>query len=173
MGGMDVTPSVGAQLAFQGEIFINPPVTRQWVSVKVFTLGAEVDDQSALAAMIGHVQYLDSYAGPWDVVDKHGPYWLHAITPQIFTVADPAEAQALIRTWAGYYVRWHDADREAMDREVYARLQRATVIYQLPDIRATVAQHDWGEVVGGDGFHEFVIIDRDRGRLTLIVASDD
>jgi hypothetical protein len=73
-------------------------------------------------------------------VDKHGRYWLHAIIPQTFTIAEPAEAEALIRTWAGYYVRWNDADRE-----VYARLQRATVTYQLPDIRAT-AQHDWGRL---------------------------
>jgi hypothetical protein len=166
--------AVEEQLVYQGEIFINPPVTRQWVSIKVFALPADIDDQSALAAMIAHVRYRDSYAGTGDqdMVDKHGPYWLGAITPQTFTVADPTEAQALIRTWAGYYVRWHDADREAMDREVYARIQRASVIYQLPDIRAT-AQHDWGEVVGGDGFHEFVVIGRAAGELALIVASDD
>lgn len=163
-----------AQLVYQREIFINPPVTRQWVSIKVFVLAAEVDDQSALAAMIGDVQYHDSYAGSWDTdtVDKHGPYWLHAITPETFTVANSAEVEALIRTWAEYYVPWHDADRQVMDREVYARIQRATVTYQLPDIRAA-AQHDWGEIVGGDGFHEFVIIDRAAGELALVVASDD
>ncbi|QIV79881.1 hypothetical protein [Mycolicibacterium frederiksbergense] len=172
MGEMTVTPSSAGQLVYQGEIFINPPVTRQWVSVKVFTLGAAVDDQSALAAMIAHGQYLDSYAGPWDVVDKHGPYWLRAITPQTFTVADSAAAEALIRNWAEFYVRWHDADREAVNREVNSRLRRATAIYQLPDIRAT-AQHDWGEIVGSDGFHEFVIVDRAVGELALVVASDD
>jgi hypothetical protein len=163
------------QLVYQREIFINPPVTRQWVDIKVFSLPAHVDDQSALALMIAHVRYRDSYAGTWDtdMVDKHGPYWLRAITPQTFAVADPAEVEALIRTWAEYDVRWHDADRDAMEREVYARIQRATAIYQLPDIRA-IAQHDWGGTVGSStGFHEFVVIDRTDGELALVVASDD
>ena len=35
------------------------------------------------------------------------------------------------------------------------------------------AKHDWGDVVGRMGFHEFVVIDRSTRHLTLIVASDD
>lgn len=162
------------QLVYQRRIFVNPAVTRQWVSIKVFALPADVDDRSALAAMIAHARYRDSYAGTGDtdMVDKHGPYWLSAITPEAFVVADPVAVDTVIRTWAGYYVPWPAADREAMDREVYARIQHATVIYQLPDIRAT-AQHDWGEIVGSDGFHEYVTIDRATGELALVVASDD
>jgi hypothetical protein len=162
------------QLVYQGTVFINPPVTRQWVDIKVFALPVDVDDRTALALMISHVRYRDSYASAefQDAKTIHGPYRLNAITVDTFTVADPAEVEALIRTWAEYYVRWYDADREAMEREVYARIHRATVIYQLPNIRDT-AQHDWGEVVGGDGFHEFVIIDRAAGELALMVASDD
>jgi hypothetical protein len=172
----ETSESTAAQkrMVYQRKIFINPPVTRQWVSIKVFSLPADVDDHSALAAMIGHVRYRDSYAGTGDadMVDKHGPYWLSAINPETFIVADPAAADTLIRTWAQYYVPWSPADREVLDREVYARIQRATVIYQLPDIRAS-AQHDWGDVLASDGFHEFVVIDRAAGELALIVASDD
>jgi hypothetical protein len=162
------------QLAYQRKIFINPAVTRQWVSIKVFTVPADVDDRSALAAMIAHVRYRDNYAGTGDtdMVDKHGPYWLTAITPEAFVVADPAAVDTVIRTWAGYYTPWPAADREAMDREVYPRIHHATVIYQLPDIRA-IAQHDWGDIVGSDGFHEYVTIDRTTGELALMVASDD
>ena len=162
------------QVVYQRKIFINPAVTRQWVSIKVFTVPADVDDRSALAAMIAHVRYRDSYAGTGDtdMIDKHGPYWLAAITPETFVVADPATVDTVIRTWAGYYTPWPDADRDAMDQEVYPRIRHATVIYQLPDMRAT-AQHDWGEVVGSDGFHEYVMIDRATGELALMVASDD
>jgi len=163
------------QVVYQRTIFINPAVTRQWVSIKVFRLAADVDDRSALAAMIAHVRYRDSYAGTGDtdMVDKHGPYWLDAITPQTFVVVNPAAADTVIRTWAVYFVPWPAGDREAMDREVYARIQNATVIYQLPDIRAT-AQHDWGEIVGSDGgFHEYVMFDRAASELALMVASDD
>jgi hypothetical protein len=161
-------------VVYQRTVFINPPVTRQWVKIKVFTVPGDVDDRSALASMIAHVRYRDSYAGTGDtdMVDKHGPYWLAAITPETFVVADPAAVETVIRTWSGYYTPWPDADRDAMDREVYRRIAAATVIYQLPDIRAT-AQHDWGEVVGSDGFHEYVMIDRTTGELALMVASDD
>lgn len=112
-----------------------------------------VDDRTALALMVANVRYRDSYAGTWDkdMVTTHGPYWLSAITPDMFVVADPDATNTLIRTWAEYYSPWPEADREAMDREVYGRVAAATVIYELPNIRAT-AQHDWGEVVGGDGF---------------------
>lgn len=163
-----------AQLVFQREIFINPMVTRQWVSIKLFALPDDVDDETALAFMIAHVRYRDTYAGvgDGDVADKHGPYWLQAITPDTFKVTNRTDVEALIRTWAQYYARWNAADREALQRYLYARIERATVIYQLPDIR-DVAQHDWGDVVGADGFHEFVIIDRPARELALVVASDD
>jgi hypothetical protein len=162
------------QLVYQREIFINPAVTRHWVSIKVFDLPADVDDRAALALMIAHVRYRDSYAGTGDkdMGTIHGPYWLSAINPDAFVVADPAATDTMIRTWAEYYAPWPETDREAMDREVYSRVAAATVIYQLPNIRAT-AQHDWGEVVGGDGFHEFVAINRATAELALIVASDD
>jgi hypothetical protein len=171
--GADAT-AAGERLVYQGTVFINPPVTRRWVDIKVFGLPVDLDDRTALASMITHVRYRDSYASAdfEDAKTIHGPYRLDAITPQTFTVADPAEAEGLIRTWAEYYGRWYDVDREAMHREVYARIHRAAVIYQLPDIRAN-AQHDWGDVVGGDGFHEFVVIDRAAGELALVVASDD
>jgi len=173
----------GEQLVYQCTIFVNPPVTRQWVDIKVFTLPADVDDQTALALMIAHVRYRDSYASSTfeDAKTIHGPYWLRAITPEIFTVVNADVVNTTIRYWAEHVIRdwddnfvsWPQAQREALEREVYARTQRATVIYRLPDIRAT-AQHDWGDVVGSDaGFHEFVIIERAAGELALVVASDD
>ena len=171
------------QLAYQCTIFINPPVTRQWVDIKVFTLPADVDDRTALALMIAHVRYRDSYASSTfeDAKTIHGPYRLSAITPAIFTVVNADDVDSVIRHWAEHVIRdwdenfvsWPQAQREALEREVYARTRQGTVIYQLPDIRAT-AQHDWGDVVGSDaGFHEFVIIDRSSGELALVVASDD
>ncbi|MBB3606431.1 hypothetical protein FHT40_006122 [Mycolicibacterium sp. BK556] len=174
MDDADAQLAVELRLIYEREVFINPPVTRQWVSIKVFALPGDVEDQTALAWMIAHVRYRDSYASSTFVDAKtiHGPYQLSAITPHVFIVADSDDVDALIRTWSACYVRWPDADVDAMQREVYARTNQATVIYQLPDIRAT-ARHDWGDVVGRDGFHEFVIIDRAASELALLVASDD
>ncbi|TRW79338.1 hypothetical protein FK535_22765 [Mycolicibacterium sp. 018/SC-01/001] len=162
------------EFTYQCEILVNPPVSRQWVSIKVFTLPDVLDDRDALASLIAHVRYRDSYASSTftDAKTIHGPYVLHAITPDTFTAADPALADNEIRTWTELHAVWPPADREAMDREVYARFRRATALYRLPDIRAW-AQHDWGEIVGSDGFHEFVVIDRGSGQLALVVASDD
>lgn len=170
----NATTAAEDQLVYQRKIFINPAVTRRWVSIKIFALPADVDDRTALALLIAHVRYRDSYAGTGDkdMVTIHGPYWLSAITPGTFVVVDPTAVETLIRTWAEYYAPWSQIDREAMDREVYSRIAAATAIYTLPDIRAS-AQHDWGEVVGGDGFHEFVVINRATAELALIVASDD
>jgi len=171
------------QLVYRCTVFINPPVTRQWVDIKLFRLPADVDDRAALALMIAHVRYRDSYAFSTfeDAKTIHGPYWLSAITAETFTVVDAGDVDAAIRHWAEHVIRdwddnfvsWPQAQREALEREVYARTHRATVIYRLPDIRAT-AQHDWGYVVGMEaGFHEVVVIDRVAGELALVVASDD
>jgi hypothetical protein len=97
---------------------------------------------------------------------------LNAITPEEFSPVSAADAEALIRTWADYTVPLIDDDRIAMEREVYPRIQEATSRYQLADMRDT-AQHDWGYVVGSDGFHEFVLINRQANAMALLVASDD
>lgn len=177
----------GDQLLYQREIFINPSRTHQWISVKLFTLRCDVDDDTALTLLIAHPCYRDAYAGVGGVGQQeaepywHGPYWLSLISPNTFVKATPdaaAEeidtfAERTIQTWDGPYARWHDADLEATRREVHQRFLRATTLYQLPDIRAT-AQHDWGQTVGSEsGFHEFVTIDRRSRELALIVASDD
>lgn len=183
MAGANAHTAAEGRLVYQCETVINPPVTRQWVSIKVFTLPADVGDQTALALMIAHIRYRDSYASSIfeDAKTIHGPYRLSAITPETFTVVNAADVDTAIRNWAEHVIRdwdgdfasWPKAQREAMDRQIYPRIQRATVIYRLPDIRAT-AQHDWGDVVGSEaGFHEFVVIDRTACELALVVASDD
>lgn len=51
-------------------------------------------------------------------------------------------------------------------------LPKDFTFWELPDIRATV-EHEWGQVVGVDGFIEFVALSQDRETLNLFVASDD
>lgn len=161
-------------LVYQGEVFINFRTSRQWVLIKLFALPPDADDREVLALLTHHVRYRDSYAAPEfkDAKTIHGPYWLNAITPEVFCPVAAADAEALIRTWADYTVPLTGDDRAAIEREVYPRIREATSRYQLPDMRDT-AQHDWGYVVGSDGFHEFVLIDRHAGTAGLVVASDD
>jgi hypothetical protein len=174
-GGVEVGDrTVEQRLVYQGEVFINFRTSRQWVSIKLFELPPDADDHAVLALLIHHLRYRDSYAAPEfkDAETIHGPYWLDAITPEVFSPMSAADAEALIRTWADYTVPLTDDDREAMEREVYPRITGATSRYQLPDLRDT-AQHDWGYVVGSDGFYEFVLINRHTKNVALLVASDD
>jgi hypothetical protein len=161
-------------LVYEGDVFINFRTSRQWVLIKLFALPPAADDHEVLALLIHHLRYRDSYAAPEfkDAETIHGPYWLNAITPEVFSPVAPGDAEALIRTWADYTVPLSDDDRTAMEREVYPRIREATSCYQLPDMRDT-AQHDWGYVVGSDGFHEFVLINRQTNNVALLVASDD
>jgi len=172
--GRTTDTTVDDRLVYQGEVFVNFQTSRQWVSIKLFAVAAGTDDDDVLAALIHHVRYRDSYAASEfsDAKTIHGPYWLNAITPNVFQAVAASEVEAFIRTWAEYTVPLTDNDRAAMEREVYPRVANATSRYQLPDLRET-ALHDWGRIVRVDGFHEFVLIDRGIDAVTLIVASDD
>lgn len=161
-------------LVYQGEVFINFRTSRQWVSIKLFEFPADTDDYEVLALLVRHVRYRDSYGGTGDkdMETLHGPYWLDAITPEVFSPAAGADVEALIRTWAEYDVPLTEGDRAAMERECYSRIREAMSRYRLPDLRET-ALHDWGWAIGNEGFHEFVLIDRRRDTVVLLVASDD
>lgn len=166
------------RLVYGGKVFINfRNHTYQWVSIKLFALPAHADDHEVLALLIRHVRYRDSYGGTGDrdMETIHGPYWLHAITPEVFLPVSASDAEALIRTWAEYAAALPDGPRKEMEQELYPRIRNATSRYQLPDLRDT-AQHDqgWGSSVGSvTGFFEFVLIDRRASSVALVVASDD
>lgn len=165
-------------LVYQGEVFINfRNHAYQWVSINIFELSGDVDDREALTLLVRHVRYRDSYngTGDKDMETIHGPYKLTAITPESFCPASAEEIETLIRTWAEYAAPLPDSRRVEMERELYPRLRESTSSYQLPDLRDT-AQHDegWGSSVGSaTGFFEFVLIDRPKRSVALVVASDD
>ncbi|CPR11886.1 hypothetical protein BN971_03179 [Mycobacterium bohemicum DSM 44277] len=128
-----------------------------------------------LRLLVGHIRYRDSYGGTGDkdMETIHGPYWLYAVTPELFSPVSATDAETLIRTWAEYAAPLPDGRRDEMERELYPRIRNATSRYQLPDLRDT-AEHDWGSSVGSvTGFFEFVLIDRSAGDVALVVASDD
>jgi hypothetical protein len=164
------------QLAYQGGMFINfLNSTFQWVDIKLFALPRDLNnDRGALGLLLRHVRYRDSYAGTGDIdmVDLHGPYRLDAITADSFPSADPAGAEAKLRAWAEQNAPLPDIARDQIETELYPRIRNATSCYRLEDL-GVAAQHDWGDTVGLNGFHEFVVIDRAEGTLALVVASDD
>jgi hypothetical protein len=175
--GTDAVPAE-ERLVYEGNVFINfRNHTYQWVSIKLFALPADADDYAVLHLLIRHVRYRDSYGGTGerDMETIHGPYWLCAITPEVFSPVSASDAEALIRTWAEYAAPLPNTRREEVEQQLYPRIRNATSRYQLADLRET-AQHDqgWGSSVGSaTGFFEFVLIDRRAGSVALVVASDD
>ena len=176
MADPDVAVPAEESLVYRGDVFVNfRNHTYQWVLIKLFDLPANADDSEILALLTHHVRYRDSYAASEfsDAKTIHGPYWLSAIDSGVFSPVAAMDAEALIRTWAEYAAPLPDGRREEMEHELYPRIREATSQYQLPDLRDT-AEHDWGSTVGSiTGFFEFVLINRDKRSLALVVASDD
>ncbi|PVC84305.1 hypothetical protein [Streptomyces sp. CS131] len=145
----------------------------RWADIKRLRFSVDsVDDRELLAALIGHEQFRNDYAGGGVLPDgpRHGPYWLRLITPDLYESISQEKAVQILREWVDPL--WDvPTELEAdLQREVFARVAAADGIYYLREL-GDEATHDWGRV--HDSFHEFVLIDRAAGQVTLIVAADD
>ncbi|SMF45622.1 hypothetical protein [Streptomyces sp. Amel2xC10] len=168
-------------LGHEGSGFINfrhyAPDPKQhgyrWVDIKRFRFAAgAVDESGLLGAVIGHEQFRDDYAGGGVVPDgpRHGPYWIRLITPDLYESISHEKAGQILREWADPLPDMSPEFEADLRREVFDRLAAADGIYYLGELDDE-AIHDWGRV--HYEFHEFVIIDRAGGQLTLVVAADD
>ncbi|GCD32414.1 hypothetical protein OEIGOIKO_00127 [Streptomyces chrestomyceticus JCM 4735] len=145
----------------------------RWVDIKQLRFSVEsVDDRGLLTALIGHEQFRDDYAGGGVLPEglRHGPYWLRLITPDLYEPISQEKAAQILREWVDPLWEVSTELEADLQREFFARLAAADGIFYLSEL-GDEAVHDWGRV--HDCFHEFVLIDRSAGRITLIVAADD
>jgi hypothetical protein len=145
----------------------------RWVDVKQLRLPPEsVADGDLLAALIGHEQFRDDYAGGGVLPEgtRHGPYWLRLVTPDGYEAVSSAWSTHVLGEWANQLGDVPVALTERLRQVVFDHLASADQIYYLSGL-GNEAIHDWGGV--HDQFHEFVLIDRSEGRITLLVAADD
>ncbi|WP_328876328.1 hypothetical protein OHT76_43295 [Streptomyces sp. NBC_00287] len=101
----------------------------RWVDIKQLRFSAEsVDDRGLLAALIGHEQFRDDYAGGGVLPDghRHGPYWLRLITPDLYEPISQENAVQILREWVDPL--WDvPTELEAdLQQEVFARLEVLT-----------------------------------------------
>lgn len=140
------------------------------------------DHPRALAALIASPGYAHDFASPFSEDPQrldppvHGRWRLDAISVDSFKATSYEIAEAGIREWANEQDWMDPSFRQPpeVDRRlaaVYDLLRKGSV-YQLinPDPRD---MHEYGEVTGTLGFHEFVVVDHANRELHLIVASDD
>jgi len=156
--------------------FRDAGIVGPWIDVLRFRVRGEGDDADLLAGLISSRWYDHSYAeprrehpGPRGGI--HGPYRLDVIVPDTFTRSSPENARTRVREWAHQWDTLPAAFETRLELFV-GSIHGNSSVYELPDLRAT-AEHDWGAVVGEDGFHEFAVIDSTRETVTLLVATDD
>ncbi|WP_249374859.1 hypothetical protein [Streptomyces sp. I05A-00742] len=172
-------------LAHQDSTFINfadypfrrpSAYARRWVDIKHLRFPPQTapatTDAALLAALVRHEQFRDDYAGGG--VDpqgtRHGPYWLARVSPEAYEPVGEEDAVRVLRTWTDQFGEVPDTLEADLRREVFDRVTAASSLHHLPDL-GDDAFHDWGGVQ--IDFHEFVLIDRSAGLLTLLVAADD
>lgn len=169
-----MTNSSGA-LTFLDDVTVPLADTSMWVSLKSFSIDDGAGDVDLIRDLLTTRAYNDSYtSGPPDSqrVGVHGPFRLESLDPRAFAPVTAAEVAAVLTEWAADAgVRMDSAGSELQSR-VYDVLARADSIYAFPSLDES-ARHPGGWIVGQGGFHEYVVIDRARSRLTLVVASDD
>jgi hypothetical protein len=154
--------------------------TYMWIDLMHFLYETAQDDRSLLASLIASPAYAHGYASPFDPAEVvtepavHGRWWRDSIHPELFTPWTASNAQALIQDWADNQNWTHPGFRQPPAvqqrlQDVYALL-RSGDLYKLDN---PAAEHDWGWVVGTKGFHEFVVIDRSKHRVHVVVTADD
>ncbi|MFB7368289.1 hypothetical protein ACFC0D_00335 [Streptomyces sp. NPDC056222] len=145
----------------------------RWVDAKHLRFPSEsVGDRELLAALIGHEQFRDDYAGGGVLPEgtRHGPYWLRLVTPDAYEAVSREKSELILREWLNQFGAV-PAELEAnLRREAFDRLAAADRIHYLSGL-GSEAFHDWGGVHGE--FHELVIINSSAGHITLLVAADD
>jgi len=164
------------------ELVLMGPGTYMGINVIAFDIDPQLADRELLASLVTSAGYAHNYAEAFNpdasITEPalHGKYWRSSITAQSFKPCDVASAEAVLNDWANNQ-DWTDPSfRQPQDAR--ARLRRVFelfangAVYRLSN-PGKEDEHDWGWVVGVKGFHEFVVIDRNRGRLSLLVASDD
>lgn len=157
-------------------------VTFMWVQITHFAFDVDQADAEILASLIGSPEYAHDYASPFPSESGpfgtpiHGRWFLNAIDVDRFETTTADRAEADLHSWANeqdWTELGHRQPPDAMHRlrAVYSLLS-AGDIYKLHN-PGPEAEHDYGFVTGGMGFHEFIAIDRGTATLHVIVASDD
>ncbi|MEU9376032.1 hypothetical protein AB0D94_19965 [Streptomyces sp. NPDC048255] len=142
----------------------------RWVNVKRFQLSSEaLDDRDALAALIAHPQFRDTYDGA-GVQDwpRHGQWWLDR--PDTYETVDAATAVDTIHFWANQHGAVPESLASRLRQEIYTPICKATSRYLLGQLPED-AFHDYGPI--HIDYHELVLIDRPAATLTLLVSADD
>jgi hypothetical protein len=143
-----------------------------WLDLTRLLFDGDVTDESTLDLLVRNAYYRDDYLVPGSPLTpkgtRHGPYRLDCLDTDSFEFTDRATAEEVLHRW----------DEESSPSSVHHDprlmhtaeqiLAAATTIFYLGDLRET-CEHESGGCLGD--FHEFVVLNRHDGILTVLVAS--
>jgi hypothetical protein len=143
-----------------------------WLDVTRFLFDRDTTDRSTLDALVTNAYYRDDYLVPGSALTpqgtRHGPYRLDCLTAEAFELTDRPSAEETLYRWADESRRATDQHYPAAIRTSERIIAATTSIFHLKDLRET-CEHEYGRLLGD--FHEFVLLNRHDGILTLLVAS--
>ncbi|MGX1807719.1 hypothetical protein ACWIGI_18535 [Nocardia sp. NPDC055321] len=146
----------------------------QWIAIKNYKFdNVEMADQQLIAAVMKTVEYRDDYVGggvdPQGIV--HGPYLLSGLSVDSYSASNGQRAVQILKGWLEACGEMPPTLRSAVQKLVVDRLEApCSTIYTLDDLPNRL-RSDFSDI--HQAFHEFVIIDRARLELLLVVATDD
>lgn len=143
-----------------------------WLDLIRYLFDPDTTDRFTLDALLTNAFCRDDYLIQRSSLTprgtRHGPYRIDCLTTESYELTDRPSAEETLYRWADESSRRTDQHYPAPIRTAERIIEAATTIFHLKDLRET-CEHEDGRFLGD--FHEFVLLNRHDGILTLLVAS--
>ncbi len=143
-----------------------------WLDITRFLFDPDIVDLSTLHALVRNAYYCDDSQVPGSPVmrrgTRHGPYRIDCFDTDSFELSDRPSAEETLHRWAETSSR---SPERRYPRPIHVAeqvLAAASTIFELRELPET-CEHDLGRSL--EDFHEFVLLNRHDGVLTVLVAA--
>ena len=143
-----------------------------WLDLIRFLFDPDTTDRFTLDLLLANAYYRDDYlivGGPLTPRGtRHGPYRIDCLATESYELSDRPSAEETLYRWADESVPSIDRRYPAPIHTAAKVIETATTIFHLNVLREG-CEHEDG--AGLSDFHEFVLLNRHDGILTVLVAS--
>jgi hypothetical protein len=143
-----------------------------WLDLIRFLFDPDTTDQFTLDLLLTNAHYRDDYLIVGSPLarhgTRHGPYRIDCLATESYELSDRPSAEETLYRWAEGSARSIDQPYPAPIRTAETITEAATTIFHLNVLREG-CEHEDGALLGD--FHEFVLLNRHDGILTVLVAS--